>query len=96
MINSPADDRLSCNTLKHRLRNCRLSLDLGTNQAEWGFFDTAAHEVYLVEQEINLICRSLLALASEPSRKQLSAEVDLILIRLRTLRLRIYESTLEA
>jgi hypothetical protein len=93
MINPPPDDH---NALAVHLRNCRLGLDLGTAQAKWGFFATAAHEVYLVEQELKPICLILASLDSEPARKQLSADLDLILIRLSTLRSQIFRRTWKA
>jgi hypothetical protein len=96
MNNSLTDDGLRCDALAGHFRNSRLALDRGTAQAKLGFFDIAAHEIYLVEQDIHLICRILVALDSEPSRKQLSVELDLILIRLNTLRLRIFQRIWEA
>jgi hypothetical protein len=91
----PIGDNLRCAALVSHLRSCRLSLDVGLAQAEIGFIDIAAHEVYLIEHEIHLICRILVAIDSDAPRHLLSDELDLVLIRLSELRLQVYPHTLE-
>jgi hypothetical protein len=85
----PVGDDLRCADLVSHLRSCRLSLDIGLAQADIGFIDAAAHEVYLIEHEIHLICRILVTIDSDGPRDLLSDELDLVLIRFSELRLQV-------